>query len=227
MVDSPFGPLGLLQPLAPDVALVHAAAADPAGNLAFSEPLLDGVWGAWAARRGVVATVERVVDDLEGLGHRVRVPGHRVLAVVEAPYGAHPGGCYAPGPARPELRRGHRALERRGRRGRQGRIRRLRGAVGARARRRTRTTSPSSARTGCCGSKGAPTPCRGRPTPTPTPWSRIPPSRRGSRRPRLGAREVERVVADGGGRRRAGRARAWPTWRRGSPWHGRERPAAR
>ncbi len=97
VIDSPFGPLGLLQPLAPDVALVHAAAADPAGNLVFSEPLLDGVWGAWAARRGVVATVERIVDDLEGLGHRVRVPGHRVLAVVEAPYGAHPGGCYAPG----------------------------------------------------------------------------------------------------------------------------------
>ena len=97
VIESPFGPLGLLQPLVPDVALVHAAAADPAGNLAFSEPLLDGVWGAWAARRGVVATVERVVDDLDGLGHRVRVPGHRVLAVVEAPYGAHPGGCYAPG----------------------------------------------------------------------------------------------------------------------------------
>jgi acyl CoA:acetate/3-ketoacid CoA transferase alpha subunit/acyl CoA:acetate/3-ketoacid CoA transferase beta subunit len=97
VVDSPFGPLGLLEPLAPDVAFVHAAAADPSGNLVFSEPLLDGVWGAWAARRGVVATVERVVDDLEGLGHRVRVPGHRVLAVVEAPYGAHPGGCYAPG----------------------------------------------------------------------------------------------------------------------------------
>jgi acyl CoA:acetate/3-ketoacid CoA transferase alpha subunit/acyl CoA:acetate/3-ketoacid CoA transferase beta subunit len=97
VVESPFGPLGLLEPLAPDVALVHAAAADAAGNLVFSEPLLDGVWGAWAARRGVVATVERVVDDLEGLGHRVRVPGHRVLAVVEAPYGAHPGGCYAPG----------------------------------------------------------------------------------------------------------------------------------
>ncbi len=75
VVDSPFGPLGLLEPLAPDVALVHAAAADPAGNLVFSEPLLDGVWGAWAARRGVVATVERVVDDLEGLGHRVRIPG--------------------------------------------------------------------------------------------------------------------------------------------------------
>jgi acyl CoA:acetate/3-ketoacid CoA transferase alpha subunit/acyl CoA:acetate/3-ketoacid CoA transferase beta subunit len=97
VIDSPFGPLGLLEPLEPDVALVHAAAADPAGNLVFSEPLLDGVWGAWAARRGVIATVERVLDDVEGLGHRVRVPGHRVLAVVEAPYGAHPGGCYAPG----------------------------------------------------------------------------------------------------------------------------------
>ena len=96
-IDSPFGPLGLLSPLAPDVALVHAAAADRQGNLVFSEPLLEGVWGAWAARRGVVATVDKVIDDLHGLGHRVRVPAHRVLAVVEAPFGAHPGGCYAPG----------------------------------------------------------------------------------------------------------------------------------
>jgi acyl CoA:acetate/3-ketoacid CoA transferase alpha subunit/acyl CoA:acetate/3-ketoacid CoA transferase beta subunit len=97
VIDSPLGPLGVLAPLVPDVALVHAAAADRHGNLVFSEPLLEGVWGALAARRGVVATVEAVVDDLDGLGHRVRVPGHRVLAVVEAPYGAHPGGCYAPG----------------------------------------------------------------------------------------------------------------------------------
>jgi acyl CoA:acetate/3-ketoacid CoA transferase beta subunit len=43
-----------------------------------------------------VATVEKVVDDLAGLGHRVRLPGHRVLAVVETPFGAHPGGCFAP-----------------------------------------------------------------------------------------------------------------------------------
>lgn len=97
LVDTPYGPVGLLAPLVPDVALVHAVAADRDGNLVFSEPLLEGVWGALAARRGVVATVEKVVDNLDGLGHRVRVPGHRVLAVVEAPYGAHPGGCYAPG----------------------------------------------------------------------------------------------------------------------------------
>jgi acyl CoA:acetate/3-ketoacid CoA transferase alpha subunit/acyl CoA:acetate/3-ketoacid CoA transferase beta subunit len=91
------GAVGLVAPLAPDVALLHAAVADRHGNLAISEPLLEGVFGAWAARRGVVATVERVVDNLDGLGHRVRIPAHRVLAVVEAPYGAHPGGCYAPG----------------------------------------------------------------------------------------------------------------------------------
>jgi len=94
---SPVAGIGLVAPLAPDVALLHAAVSDRQGNLALSEPLLEGVWGAWAARRGVVATVEKVVDDLTGLGHRVLIPSHRVLAVVEAPYGAHPGGCYAPG----------------------------------------------------------------------------------------------------------------------------------
>jgi acyl CoA:acetate/3-ketoacid CoA transferase alpha subunit len=100
-VETPVGHLGLLTPLVPDVALVHAAVSDRDGNLALSEPLLEGVWGAWAARRGVVATVERIVDDLSRLGHRVRIPAHRVLAVAETPYGAHPGGCYAPGlPAR-------------------------------------------------------------------------------------------------------------------------------
>jgi acyl CoA:acetate/3-ketoacid CoA transferase alpha subunit/acyl CoA:acetate/3-ketoacid CoA transferase beta subunit len=97
VTETPFGPVGLLAPLAPDVALVHGAVADEAGNIALSEPLLDGAWGAWAARRGVVATVERVVERLDGLGHRVRIPAHRVLAVVEAPFGAHPGGLYAPG----------------------------------------------------------------------------------------------------------------------------------
>lgn len=97
VVDTPFGSVGLVSPLAPDVALLHAAVADVEGNLAMSEPGLEGSWGAWAAKRGVIATVEKVVPSLEALGHRVRVPSHRVLAVVAAPYGAHPGGLYAPG----------------------------------------------------------------------------------------------------------------------------------
>jgi acyl CoA:acetate/3-ketoacid CoA transferase alpha subunit/acyl CoA:acetate/3-ketoacid CoA transferase beta subunit len=96
-VPSPFGTVGLLAPLVPDVTLVHGAVADEQGNVVLSEPLLEGPWGAWAARRGVIATVERVVENLEGIGHRTKIPAHRVLAVVEAPFGAHPGGLYAPG----------------------------------------------------------------------------------------------------------------------------------
>ncbi|HTK17173.1 MAG TPA: glutaconate CoA-transferase, partial [Acidimicrobiia bacterium] len=46
-------------------------------------------------RRGAIVTVERIVDDIRPWSHLVRIPAHRVLAVVECPMGAHPGGCYA------------------------------------------------------------------------------------------------------------------------------------
>ncbi len=94
-VVTPFGEVGMLGALAPDVALLHAPIADRAGNVAIHAPLLEGVWGALAARRGVIVTVERVVDDIRPWSSFVRIPGHRVLAVVEAPFGAHPGGLYA------------------------------------------------------------------------------------------------------------------------------------
>jgi acyl CoA:acetate/3-ketoacid CoA transferase alpha subunit/acyl CoA:acetate/3-ketoacid CoA transferase beta subunit len=93
--STPFGEVGLLAPLAPDVALVHAPIADREGNVAFHPPLLEGVWGALAAKRGVIVTVEKVVDDIRPWSHFVRIPAHRVLAVVETPLGAHPGGLYA------------------------------------------------------------------------------------------------------------------------------------
>jgi acyl CoA:acetate/3-ketoacid CoA transferase alpha subunit len=93
-VWTPRGPVGMLAPLAPDVSLMHAVLADEEGNLACAPPGLDGVVGAWAARRGCVATVERVVPSLAPYAGFARVPAHRVLAVVEAPFGAHPGGMY-------------------------------------------------------------------------------------------------------------------------------------
>jgi acyl CoA:acetate/3-ketoacid CoA transferase alpha subunit/acyl CoA:acetate/3-ketoacid CoA transferase beta subunit len=93
-VDSPFGPVGLLAPLAADVALLHAPIADHAGNVAIEPPLLESVWGALGAHRGAIVTVERVVDDLRPWSHLVRIPAHRVLAVCEAPMGAHPGGLF-------------------------------------------------------------------------------------------------------------------------------------
>jgi acyl CoA:acetate/3-ketoacid CoA transferase beta subunit/acyl CoA:acetate/3-ketoacid CoA transferase alpha subunit len=93
-VDTPFGEVGMLAPLVPDVALLHAPVADRDGNVALPPPLLEGVWGALAARRGAIVTVERVVDDLRPWSHHVRIPAHRVLAMCEAPFGAHPGGLF-------------------------------------------------------------------------------------------------------------------------------------
>jgi len=93
-VDSPFGEIGLLAPLVPDVALLHAPVADREGNIAIHPPLLEGVWGALAARRGAIVSVERVVDDLRPWSHLVRVPARNVLAVCEAELGAHPGGLF-------------------------------------------------------------------------------------------------------------------------------------
>ncbi|MGO9029948.1 MAG: CoA-transferase [Acidimicrobiales bacterium] len=94
-VDTPFGRVGLLEAYAPDIALLHAPLGDRQGNLAFQPPGLEGVWGALAARRGVVATVDRVVDDIRPWSHLVQVPAHRVLALAETPMGAHPGGLFA------------------------------------------------------------------------------------------------------------------------------------
>jgi acyl CoA:acetate/3-ketoacid CoA transferase beta subunit/acyl CoA:acetate/3-ketoacid CoA transferase alpha subunit len=97
VVDSPFGGrVGLLAPYAPDIALVHAPLADRDGNVALSPPLLEGVWGVLAARRGAIVTVERIVDDIRPWAHLVKIPAHRVLSLSEVPLGAHPGGMYTP-----------------------------------------------------------------------------------------------------------------------------------
>jgi glutaconate CoA-transferase subunit A len=72
----------------PDVALLHAQAADARGNLFIEDPTTD-VLLAGAARR-VVATAERRVDALA----RVTIPGFQVDLLVEAPGGALPSGCW-------------------------------------------------------------------------------------------------------------------------------------
>jgi acyl CoA:acetate/3-ketoacid CoA transferase alpha subunit/acyl CoA:acetate/3-ketoacid CoA transferase beta subunit len=94
IVETPFGEVGVLAPLQPDVAVFHAPVADRLGNVAVHPPLLEGMWGALAARRGAIVSVERIVDDLRPWSHLVKIPAHRVLAVCEAPLGAHPGGLY-------------------------------------------------------------------------------------------------------------------------------------
>jgi glutaconate CoA-transferase subunit A len=71
----------------PDVALVHARAADERGNLYIEDPTTD-LLVVGAARR-VIATAEERVPRLS----RVTVPGFQVESVSLAPGGALPTGC--------------------------------------------------------------------------------------------------------------------------------------
>ncbi|TMQ25037.1 MAG: glutaconate CoA-transferase [Candidatus Rokuibacteriota bacterium] len=90
------GRIGLVRALVPDVALFHAWAADRAGNVLTAAPLNENFYAAMAARRGAIVSVEKIVstDFIRRHATLVRLPGQYVAAVVEAPYGSHPGGMY-------------------------------------------------------------------------------------------------------------------------------------
>ncbi len=77
----------------PDVALIHARAADDDGNLYIEDPTTDLLL-AGAARR-IVATAEERVPRLS----KATIPGFMVDMIAEEPKGAFPTGClgaYAP-----------------------------------------------------------------------------------------------------------------------------------
>lgn len=84
--------LGLVRAITPDITFLHAPLGDALGNVAFGPPYGEGFYGALAARHGVIVTVERLVpsDVLGTLPHLVPLPAHRILAVCEEPFGAHP-----------------------------------------------------------------------------------------------------------------------------------------
>ena len=97
--DDPFGSegrVGYVKALVPDVALIHAWAADRAGNVIIAPPMNESLYGAMAARRGAVVTVEKTVSTefIRRHASLVKLPSQYVQAVVEAPHGAHPGGMW-------------------------------------------------------------------------------------------------------------------------------------
>jgi acyl CoA:acetate/3-ketoacid CoA transferase alpha subunit/acyl CoA:acetate/3-ketoacid CoA transferase beta subunit len=100
-VPDPFGgdPVTVVPSLVPDVCLIHGVAADEDGNVVLAGPVGEREWGALAARRGAIATVERIVsrEELRAYNQQVRVPAAAVAAVCEAPRGSHPYGLYAGG----------------------------------------------------------------------------------------------------------------------------------
>lgn len=91
--------VGMVAALVPDVSVFHAAAADARGNVLMTPPMMENVYGALAARRGAVVTVDRLVSEEVVREHAAfgRIPSSAVLAVVEAPFGGHPGGLFARG----------------------------------------------------------------------------------------------------------------------------------
>ena len=75
------------RPIRPDVALVHAQAADHKGNLAIEDPIVDEL--VTKAAGEVIASTEKIVDRIE----KPTVPFYLVDRLVEAPRGAWPSAC--------------------------------------------------------------------------------------------------------------------------------------
>jgi acyl CoA:acetate/3-ketoacid CoA transferase alpha subunit/acyl CoA:acetate/3-ketoacid CoA transferase beta subunit len=106
LADDPFGAGGetaLVPPLHPDVTIVHSLMADAAGNTVIPPPYYEDAWAAFAARRRVIVTTEKILpaDVIRCHAHFVRVPGARVSWVCEVPFGSHPN--QVPGELMPEV----------------------------------------------------------------------------------------------------------------------------
>jgi acyl CoA:acetate/3-ketoacid CoA transferase alpha subunit/acyl CoA:acetate/3-ketoacid CoA transferase beta subunit len=102
VIEDPFKKgekLGLVRAINADLSFYHALAADPQGNSLFVPPYAENLYGAMGSKKGVILTVEKIVSTnfLRAHAGYVRLPGYRVLAVCEVPFGGHPGGMTAHG----------------------------------------------------------------------------------------------------------------------------------
>ena len=90
---------GLVSPLNPDVSLAHGWAADPEGNAIIAAPFAGNVYGALAAKKGVIVTVEKIVgaEFIRRYSFLAKIPSYMVKAVCLVPFGAHPVGHHALG----------------------------------------------------------------------------------------------------------------------------------
>lgn len=101
-LEDPFGSketVGLLKALSPDISIVHGLAGDEEGNIILSVPYGDDIFGAFASKGGVIATVEKIIpkEMTRKYAPFVKIPGNIVLAVCEAEFGLHPFYLFNPG----------------------------------------------------------------------------------------------------------------------------------
>jgi len=99
-IECPFtgGQIGVVGAIRPDVGIIHVQRVDTEGNAQ--------KWGSLGidreginASKKVIVTTEKIVDSdvIRRDPNRTIIPGFRVSAVVEQPWGAHPmhlSGCY-------------------------------------------------------------------------------------------------------------------------------------
>jgi glutaconate CoA-transferase subunit A len=98
LIDSPFdgSPTLLVPALNPDVAIIQVQQADESGNAQIWGIGGDCKVGANAAKKVIVCCERLVSREIIGKDpSRTIVPSFKVVAVVEEPFGAHPG--YTPG----------------------------------------------------------------------------------------------------------------------------------
>ncbi len=94
VVEDPWSdePIALVPACHPDVAVIHATKADKYGNAVIDGISVEDPELAGAAKR-VILTAEEIVnsDELRARPKEIEIPYFLVDAVVEAPYGSHPG----------------------------------------------------------------------------------------------------------------------------------------
>ncbi len=75
----------------PDFALMHVQRADKAGNGQLWGAMINSKWAALAAKK-IILTAEKIVDSsvINSSPHLTIAPAHKVCAVIECPWGAHP-----------------------------------------------------------------------------------------------------------------------------------------
>jgi glutaconate CoA-transferase, subunit A len=94
VIDDPFTPggkIGAVKAIVPDVGILHVQRCDAEGNAQRYGSLGVDAEGINASRT-VIITTEKIVDSevTRRDANRTIIPGYRVAAVVEQPWGAHP-----------------------------------------------------------------------------------------------------------------------------------------